>query len=185
LAYSEESLARKLLDNDPAAVGRVIRWIAGVLTSPRFWSLREDWRDLLQEVMLRVVDSLRHERFDASRDFRLYVQGVARFTALQSITRQMQDRSARIPPDVAQRSAPGAEEAMLGRQQVRRVLDLASEECRDLIRLYFFAGSSYSEIGEVMDLPVGTVKSRLFRCLESAHRILAGRREHRAMRERD
>ena len=52
-------------------------------------------------------------------------------------------------------------------------LDLASGECRDLMRSYFYAEESYAEISARRQLPVGTVKSRLFRCLKSAHRALS------------
>src|SRR5437867_3981086 len=45
LDYTEGSLERRLLDDDAAALGRVIRWVSATLTSPRFWSLREEWPD--------------------------------------------------------------------------------------------------------------------------------------------
>src|SRR5437870_12130812 len=90
VTYPKESLIGRFLENDPEALGQVIRWISTALTSPRFWSLRGEWPDLVQEVLARVVESLRLERFDASRDLRVYVQGIARYASLQALSRQWQ-----------------------------------------------------------------------------------------------
>jgi RNA polymerase sigma factor (sigma-70 family) len=174
LSYAEGSIERRLLENDPEALGQVFRWIASTLTSPQFWSLRSEWRDLHQEVVTRVVESLRHGRFDASREFHSYVQGVARYTALQALTARPQRSSNDLDGLVSEKS-PSAEERTENRQLVRRVLERASEECRELIRAYFLEERSYAEIADGLALPVGTVKSRLFRCLESARLSIQGR----------
>src|SRR3990172_1697541 len=85
LPYSEKSAEHRLLENDPEMLGSVFRWISAVLASPRFWSLRSQWADLLQDSVARVIESLREGRFDPSRNFQAYVQGVARYTALQAL----------------------------------------------------------------------------------------------------
>jgi RNA polymerase sigma factor (sigma-70 family) len=172
LAYHEHSTARRLLENEPQALSEVIHWISTTLTSPRFWSLREEWPDLVQEALARVVESLQEGRFDASRDFRVYVQGIVRHVSLQALARLV--NSSRMPEGfpAPQRHPVDPEGAAISRQLVRRVLDLASEECRELMRLYFLETRSYEEIAGSCALPVGTIKSRLFRCLESAHEAL-------------
>lgn len=171
LSYAEGSIERRLLENDPEALGQVFRWIASTLTSPQFWSLRSEWRDLHQEVVTRVVESLRHGRFDSSREFHSYVQGVARYTALQALTARPQ-RSSNEVDGLPSEKSPTAEERTANRQLVRRILERASEECRELIRAYFLEERSYAEIADGLVLPVGTVKSRLFRCLESARQSI-------------
>jgi len=180
--YPEDTLARRLLADDPEALGQVIRWISTTLTSPRFWSLRREWPDLVQEVLTRVVESLRLERFDASRDFRVYVQGIARFVGLQTLSRRTP-----VPFSGNPSAWPGAvartpESRLIDRQLARRILDFSSEPCRELFRLHFFEARSHEEIAAILDIPVGTVKSRLFRCLESAHHeVMTGafRNRHR------
>jgi len=69
-----------------------------------------------------------------------------------------------------------------GRQRVRHVLDLATEECRELIRQYFLAGLSCSKIAAAVELSMERVKSRLLRRLESAPRVLRGGSTHRMRR---
>lgn len=61
-------------------------------------------------------------------------------------------------------------DAVLSRQQLQRVIDEAlaslSEELRTAISLREFDGLSYEEIAASLDIPVGTVRSRIFRARE-------------------
>ncbi len=179
MPYPKDSLACRLLADDPEALGQVIRWISLTLTSPKFWVLRREWPDLVQEVLTRVVETLRLERFDASRDFRVYVQGIARFVGLQTLSRRPQGESSDDPGALPDGAADNPEAHAIDRQLARRILDLCSEECREMFRLHFFEVRSHQEIAAILGIPVGTVKSRLFRCLEAAHhdisRASAGR----------
>jgi len=170
----ERDIALGLADGDLESLGIVLRWISRTLSSPRFWSLRSEWPDLQQEVVMRVVESLRLGRYDRSREFRLYVQGIARFTALQVLEKKMQARTGPLPPDLPEGEAPDWERRVSSRQAARWVLDNATPECRSLFVDYYFKELSYADIAESRALPVGTIKSRLFRCLEAASRWLRG-----------
>jgi len=174
MPYERGSLERGLLDDDPRALAQVSRWISMALTSTRFWSIRNDWLDLHQETLARVIESLRQERYDSTRDLRTYVQGVARHTASQAIARRMQSMSDRAAAGWPDTTPVDPENRAANRQIARRVLDQASEECRDLIRAYFYDDRGYAEIAEALDVPIGTIKSRLFRCLEAAYLSLHG-----------
>ena len=173
MPYPENSLARRFLESEPEALGQVIRWISAGLTVPRFWILRREWPDLMQEVLARTLESLRHERFNPSRDFRVYVQGIARIVCLQALGEQATALKREVAADRADGGAVDPTARVIRRQLVRRVLELASEECRELFRLYYLEGRDYGEIAVAAGIPIGTVKSRLFRCLESAHHALA------------
>lgn len=173
MSYPENSLAQRFLKNDPEAVGEVMRWISTALTAPRFWALRREWSDLLQETLLRTIQSLRSGHFDSSRDFRVYVQGITRIVCLQALGKQAESARRESHGEVPDTGAADSPSAMVDRQLARRVLDLASEECRDLFRLYYLEGKDYLEIASGAGIPVGTVKSRLFRCLESASEALS------------
>jgi len=167
--YPENSLAERFLRNDPEVVGQVMRWISAALTAPRFWMLRQEWPDLMQEILLRAIKSLRSGHFDPSRDLRVYVQGICRIVCLEAVADQAESTKHEHHGDgPGAAAATAAPEPLIDRQMARRVLDLASEECRELFRLYYLEGKDYQEIAAVAGLPVGTVKSRLFRCLESA-----------------
>lgn len=184
MPYAEHSVARRLLESDPEALGQVIRWISMALASPRFWPLRREWPDLLQEVLTRVIESLRSERFDESRDLRVYVQGIARFACLQALGSQLASAKGGNPAEIPEAGSPDPVQRLTDFQLVRRVLDLASEDCRELFRLYYFDAQNYEEIAASLGMAVGTAKSRLFRCLESAYQALttSGFRNRKAPR---
>tara|TARA_Y100001951_G_scaffold88695_1_gene80449 strand:- start:241 stop:519 length:279 start_codon:yes stop_codon:yes gene_type:complete len=62
-------------------------------------------------------------------------------------------------------------EANLEREDLRRVIYQAIEELPEELKTAFslreFSGLSYEDITEVMDCPVGTVRSRIFRAREA------------------
>jgi RNA polymerase sigma-70 factor, ECF subfamily len=57
------------------------------------------------------------------------------------------------------------------RLSVRQAVQALGEEQRELLHLVFVLGLSYAEAAEVLDVPEGTVKSRMF----TVKRTLAGR----------
>ena len=166
MPYAVDSLAQRLLQGDAQVLGQVMRWISQTLAAPRFWSLRNEWPDLCQDVLSRIIESLLEERFDESRDLRVYVQSIVRYVAFEAMSRMTSSvrNLGTEPTDRASRSDP--ERAAIHSQLVRRVLDLASDDCREMIRLYFFEELDYAAVAERRGVPVGTVKSRLFRCLQ-------------------
>jgi RNA polymerase sigma factor (sigma-70 family) len=175
---SDHGLARSVLEGDEEAVGLVIRWISQVLTWPRFWALREERPDLVQESLARVIASLKNGQFDPSRDLHAYVQGIARHAALQAleaaIRRRGRDGDGGNGGDGGDGASaePSPTDSLARQESVRRVMDDASDDCRQLMQLYFLEGKSYEEIAEELIIPVGTVKSRLSRCLEAAQKTL-------------
>jgi len=174
----DRDLARGVLEGDEEAIGLVIRWISQVLTWPRFWSLREERRDLVQESLARVIASLKNGQFDPSKALAPYVQGIARHAALQTLGKTLRQQGRRHVKDedgdVTLSASDGAPlaDAVARQELVRRVMDGASEDCRLLLRLYFLEGKNYEEIGAELVIPVGTVKSRLSRCLDAAQKAL-------------
>jgi RNA polymerase sigma-70 factor, ECF subfamily len=169
--YARESLETRFKSGDPEVVGTVSHWISLVLTAPRFRCLRRQWVDLHQEVMTRTLQALAAERVVPDRDLRVYVQAIARNVAVDALVRHLRERSEE-PDNARLRVTPPMQvEAVL----LDEVLSSLAEPCRSLVLDYFIGGRSYEEIGATLAIPVGTVKSRLFRCLESAGRALAPR----------
>jgi RNA polymerase sigma-70 factor, ECF subfamily len=62
-------------------------------------------------------------------------------------------------------------EANLEKEDLRKVIYQAIEELPEELRTAFslreFSGLSYEDITEIMDCPVGTVRSRIFRAREA------------------
>jgi len=58
------------------------------------------------------------------------------------------------------------------RELVRRCLDQLPEHLRSTVLLAYYQGLKYREIAEILDVPVGTVKSRLHAALVRIHEAL-------------
>ncbi|HTB74644.1 MAG TPA: sigma-70 family RNA polymerase sigma factor [Polyangiaceae bacterium] len=130
--------------------------------------------DLAQETFLRACRALR--RFDAS--------GPARLSTwlLTIATRLVQDeRRKRRPPLQPLEAelpaiAPGTPETERRRAELGRALSQAaaqlSDDQRDVFVLAEFHGMDMKEIGQVLGVPEGTVKTRLFRARERLRELL-------------
>jgi len=92
-------------------------------------------------------------------------------------------RARRSADDLADRHAaglellaPASEELILARERraaVERAVRELRPKLRDVVVLRFAADLSYEEIARVLELPVGTVKSRLFAGMERLRELLA------------
>jgi RNA polymerase sigma-70 factor, ECF subfamily len=70
---------------------------------------------------------------------------------------------------------PGPDEAMstrLTNARIREALDSLSPDHRLAVTLADLEGLSYKEIAEVMDCPIGTVMSRIYRGRKTLHKLL-------------
>ncbi len=176
VVYQETSIPGRLLAGDDDALGEVIRWIAQVVASRRFLALRQEWLDLYQEALMRVIESLRQGRYDPEHDFRRYVRAVARYSVLEALHGPDRRHPRQEPDHSLADPGPDPEDQVRLHDLARRALLRASDECRRLLRAYFLEERDFAEIASEIGVPVGTVKSRLMACLESAHHVLTGRR---------
>ncbi|MCT9932732.1 RNA polymerase sigma factor [Planotetraspora sp. A-T 1434] len=113
--------------------------------------------EILQDTLLAVWRSAATYRSRSSVSTWLF--GVAR--------RQAHNRLRGAPPPTAAEPSDGAdlragpEELALGGDRVRRALVRLPLPQREVVVLAFLGDLSHQEIAEVLDIPVGTVKSRL------------------------
>src|SRR5262245_54148703 len=106
LIYSNDSMAGRILAGSEDALGELNTWITQVLALPRFWSLRPVRSDLRQEIIARVLTSLRRGRYDPAHDFHAYVQGVGRYVAFEALRRNRAGSGHPTDRDIAGRPTP-------------------------------------------------------------------------------
>lgn len=122
--------------------------------------------DLVQQTLLACVESA--ASFRGVERFRAYLFGVARNVLCEFLRRRVRD--GQPPPDfaassivdlmpgVATRTAQRAEERVLLFALRQLPLDL-----QVLVELYYWEELSIEELARMLEVPPGTIKSRLFR----------------------
>jgi RNA polymerase sigma-70 factor, ECF subfamily len=81
----------------------------------------------------------------------------------------------KVVPDPARSTAPDAAIALADRDLIERQLNDLPADHRAVIVLRFYLDLPLEEVGDILDIPVGTVKSRLHRALASLRESMAQR----------
>jgi RNA polymerase sigma-70 factor (ECF subfamily) len=125
----------------------------------------EDARDLSQEAFIKAY--LARGRFDATRPFYPWFHRILRNHCLNFVQRGRRNLS--IDADDFHREIPSPRPNALDdieQEERKRIVHAAiarlSDDHRDIIVLKTFRDLSYQEISEALEIPIGTVMSRLF-----------------------
>jgi len=136
--------------------------------------------DFFQETFLRVMRSA--ATFDGQRSFRCWIMAIAvNLVRDEARKRKHHGEVGLQSPDQAgwieQLNAGGASPAEQAERndrqmQVRRALERLTLKERETVLLHFFTGMTLAEVAQSLDVPLGTVKSRLHGALERLKGIL-------------
>jgi len=139
--------------------------------------------DISQEAFVRVHRNL--NRFDPDKPFGAWLYQIVKNLCLNFLQRYR--RRWRVFSDVFTEKAPSLPDAGASplnqllrdeqRQQVWNALQKLSAAEREIIILKDFNDFSYEEIAEALQIPVGTVMSRLFYARKKLARLLGGHHE--------
>jgi RNA polymerase sigma-70 factor (ECF subfamily) len=128
-----------------------------------------DAADATQEALLAIVRGL--SRFDGRSSFTTWSYRVATNACLDELRR----RSRRPVPGLEARvepAAPGDHHQVDDRLVLDAVLPLLDEDFRVAVVLRDVAGLDYAQIAEVLQIPPGTVRSRIARGRRHLARLL-------------
>ena len=124
----------------------------------------EDARDLIQETALRAFNN--KEKFEVGTNFRAWVTTIMRNTFINIYRKKKNRATSSQPSDSYIFVNEGhAEDNEAGSSMMMDELKNIIEDLDETYRkpfLMFFEGFKYDEIADDMNLPIGTVKSRIF-----------------------
>jgi RNA polymerase sigma-70 factor (ECF subfamily) len=137
---------------------------------------REDAEDLVQETYERVLR--RPRRIEREEDALPYLLGVLRNTWVDIVRSRARRPTVPLDLEAAGRiEAPTAASSPIERIAAREVFAVVAEldeDFRDVLAAVDVAGLSYVEAAQALDLPVGTVMSRLSRGRRRVAEALGG-----------
>ena len=145
---------------------------------------REDAEELSQEIFLRTFENL--HRYDGSFPLVAWLLSISRNLCIDRYRRRKREKSFRFVSDDAVLPLLKAEDDpsadALKRERTKLLFWALAEIPEDLAEILVLRdldGLAYEEIGKVLDLPDGTVKSRLFRARAEVARRIRERHERR------
>ena len=163
---SDESLLAAHLKGDPRAFGELVsrheRRIYGLCL--RILGNREDAEDAAQEAFLAALRKAASFRRAAA--FSTWLYRIAVNAATDQARRRGRARLAALDPeDAGLAVAPGSElgEVVTSAVAVQSALTRVPEEFRVAVVLCDLYRVPYADVAQILEVPVGTVKSRVFR----------------------
>jgi RNA polymerase sigma-70 factor, ECF subfamily len=174
-ATSDEQIVERALSGDAEAFGEIVhRWERRIFAlAYGMLGREEDARDATQETFLAAFRNLRGFRGEAKVSSWLH-----RIAVNQCITRQ---RRAKVRGETAledETEADGASFSLAAHESpartvesrqtteaVRRAVQALPTELRQVIVMKEFEELTFQQIAEALDLPLSTVKSRLYTAL--------------------
>ena len=174
---SDTDLLRRHLAGEEEAFAALVRRYEKELYNflARFTGDRTLAEDLFQETFLQLHVSA--GTFDQSRQLKPWLFTIAANKARDALRRRSRHQAApldaTVPGTADDRTSyadlmpshiPAPEESILNledRRAVETIVDEMPEHLRTVLMLSYFSDLPYKEIAEVLDVPLGTVKSRL------------------------
>jgi RNA polymerase sigma-70 factor, ECF subfamily len=133
----------------------------------------EEARDAAQEAFFKAFRSLR--TFKQGSKFSTWIFAITYHACCDRLNRRKHFSGEELP-DRAD-AAPGPEHQAIALDEAARLraaIDALPEKYRTVITLFHLQGKQYEEIATVLGLPMGTVKTHLFRAKEQLRRLLSG-----------
>ena len=119
---------------------------------------RDEAEDLTQEVFVKVWKAL--PRFDARASLSTWIYAITRNTSLSAL------RARRQTVEVEECIAEDDHEHSAERMLLLRLIERLPEKQRQVITLFYMEERSHEELSQMLDTPVGTIKTLLHRARE-------------------
>jgi RNA polymerase sigma factor (sigma-70 family) len=172
---TDAELVQRCRAGDPHAweelVERFSRYVYAV-SIKGFRLGEEDAEDVFQEVFTRVFTRLDTLRDDSA--VRPWIAQLTRRLCLDTISSGAREQpSAEIVAEEGGLDLDELDEAFTVREAVTMLPDV----CQEILDRFFSRDQSYRTISSELDVPAGTIASRIARCLRKLREELEGRNE--------
>jgi RNA polymerase sigma-70 factor (ECF subfamily) len=131
----------------------------------------EEAKDCAQEAFFKAFRSLR--TFKAGAKFSTWIFSIAYHACCDRLARRKRFTDDELPDGADPSPGPAAlAELNDEARALRAAIEALPEKYRAVITLYHLQGRQYEEIAQVLDLPMGTVKTHLFRAKDLLRKTL-------------
>ena len=169
---TDEEIVRRTIADKDAFAQLISRYEAklGRYLERLGMGVREDREDILQNVFIKAYRNL--NSFDPALSFSSWIYRIAHNEAMSFF------RARRARPQVVlsedseflmselrdeHADSAGAAERRLSREELSRALAVIDSHYREVLILRFFDDRSYTEISDILQVPLGTVSTLIYR----------------------
>lgn len=167
----DAAVARGYLGGSREFYQKVDSWIVQVIDGG-YGSLRHKRDDLRQTVHERLVRVLSLDRFGYRSALRTFVTSMTHHVCIDMLRKEGREVPLQLDGEEVLNFHNVSRDSLLeqidARRLVHRLFRELSEMCRELWRMTFYEGMAYSEIAQKLQIPQGTVKSRMWKCRQQA-----------------
>jgi RNA polymerase sigma factor (sigma-70 family) len=171
---TDAQLVSRCRSGDPEAwnefVERFSRYVYAIC-SRGFRLAQHDAEDVFQEVFARAFERLPALRSDDA--VRPWLAQLTRRLCIDKL--RLLARDTPSESEVDEQEADDVLTTLDDAMTVRAALDKVGDPCREILDRFFCRDESYSTIGDLLEIPAGTIASRISRCLEKVRAELDGR----------
>lgn len=158
------SLITRCLQRDEGAMLALVERFRGQVFGLcyRMLGQRQDAEDAAQETFVRVLKNL--DRWDPTRDFEPWLLAIAGNRCRTALSNRMKRAAPQVLQDDSVAEAGLDLQAARGlAEEVQLAMSRLRDEYREAFVLFHEQELSYAEIAEIMNCPVGTVKTWIHR----------------------
>lgn len=185
------SLVNQAINGDMSAFEELIIDSEKIVYNIAFRMLAdaEDAKDISQEVFIKVYKNL--SKFDGKAAFSTWVYRIAVNTCIDEMRKRKGKQNVSIDEELKTNESslkkqyidkePTPEESFMQKEteeEIMSAMEKLSIEHKAVITLRDLDGLSYSEIADITEVSMGTVKSRLARARLQLKNIIVGNKEH-------
>ncbi|MBN1998975.1 RNA polymerase sigma factor [candidate division KSB1 bacterium] len=164
-------LVERTLEGDTRAFGSLVKQYKGIVfnVALRMSGNNEDAKDIAQQVFIRLYEKL--GLYDTTKPFFSWVYRITLNVTINYLKHPHRRFNQELDNNIVETTftAPNTVESRMDIQNA--ILNL-SEDYRQVIVMKYYAGLSYDEISETIEVPVKTVKSRLFSARQKLKEVL-------------
>jgi RNA polymerase sigma-70 factor (ECF subfamily) len=163
---ADKDLVRACRNGDQRAwavlVERFSRYVYAI-ASKAYRLSAEDAEDVFQEVFTRTYEHL--DRLHSDGSIRPWIGQLTRRLAIDRLRLARREAIGDERLDLIESHAEQELERIELALGVRAAMETLPEHCQEILDRFFARGQSYHEIAIALDLPMGTIASRISRCL--------------------
>lgn len=175
---ADETLMGRAAGGDQAAFVMLIRRHQEALMNffRRMGAYTDD-EDLAQETFVRLFNY--RAKYKPTAKFTTFLYTIARHAWLDQLRKAKRKEAFEEVLEAEYSENDGGMARMVVRMDAEAALGRLPEKLRSVVVLSLYQGLRYEEISSVLDIPTGTVKSRMFNALSRLKEIMDRENAHR------